>query len=349
MELNWFEHKILGFFVKTKGVFSKLLFAGKGLIFMLHRVLPENERNQFDLNRDLAITPEKLEYFILSFKSKGYQFISLDDLHDWIQNKKRLTQKFICLTFDDGYRDNLIHGLPILKKYNVPATIYITNCLPNHSGILWWYHFEDHVKTSNHLNISTSQASKTFYWNSIQEAYDLFSEIGNLIKTIHPDELENVLKNSFGKTKEDFEKLCQSVALSWDEIKLLSNEPLITIGAHTMSHLSVKQHGGEIVEDEMLTSKLELEAQIGKKVVHFAYPFGGVYDVDLKDLNIAQQVGFKTSTLNQPGNIFKLNRKNLQALARMPLGNSTSDERLEYYMNGIYHFSDNGFKRRKYI
>ena len=44
--MSWIERKILGFFVKTKGVFSAPFVAGKGVIFMLHRVLPEVERNQ---------------------------------------------------------------------------------------------------------------------------------------------------------------------------------------------------------------------------------------------------------------------------------------------------------------
>ena len=81
---------------------------------MLHRVLPENERNQFTLNKDLAISPEKLEEFILLFKAKGYAFVSLDEVQAWLEKKATIRQKFICLTFDDGYRDNLIHGLPIL-------------------------------------------------------------------------------------------------------------------------------------------------------------------------------------------------------------------------------------------
>jgi peptidoglycan/xylan/chitin deacetylase (PgdA/CDA1 family) len=78
---------------------------------MLHRVLPKMERNAYSLNKDLAITPEKLEEFILFFKQKGYVFISLDELADWLDGKINIQQKFICLTFDDGYQDNLIHGL----------------------------------------------------------------------------------------------------------------------------------------------------------------------------------------------------------------------------------------------
>ena len=66
--MNWFERKILGFLVKTKGVLTTPFFGGNGLVFMLHRVLPETERNEFTLNKSLAITPEKLEEFILFFK-----------------------------------------------------------------------------------------------------------------------------------------------------------------------------------------------------------------------------------------------------------------------------------------
>jgi peptidoglycan/xylan/chitin deacetylase (PgdA/CDA1 family) len=116
-----------------------------------------------------------------------------------------------------------------------------------------------------------------------------------------------------------------------------------------MSHLSVKHHKKEIVESEMVNSKNEIERYIGKEVWHFAYPFGGEYDVSKRDVLIAEKIGFKTSTLNQSGNIFKVNKRNRQALARMPLGNATSDERLNYYLNGIYHFSVNTFKKGKYV
>jgi peptidoglycan/xylan/chitin deacetylase (PgdA/CDA1 family) len=138
------------------------------------------------------------------------------------------------------------------------------------------------------------------------------------------------------------------VSLCWNEIIALSKEPLITIGAHTMNHISTKQQTAESVEHEMKASKKEIEEYIGKEVKHFAYPYGGEFDVSQRDLKLAQNAGFLTSTLNQPGNIFKRNRNQRHALARMPLGNTTDWERIAYYMNGIYHFSVNGFKKEKY-
>lgn len=347
--MNWLERKILGFFVKTKGVFSAPFFAGQGLIFMLHRVLPEIERNQYSLNKDLAITPEKLEEFILFFNQKGYVFISLDELADWLDGKIKLSKKFICLTFDDGYQDNLIYGLPILKKHNVPATIYVTNCLPNGTAIMWWYLFENHVKSHTQLILNSSKGISEFHWADEQDAFSQFGQVSEAIKIIPGNELKNVLSLSFGLSASEMEKQGESISLSWDEIKELANEPLITIGAHTMNHISVKPQTEELVFDEMKASKSEIEKQIGKEVVHFAYPFGGEFDVSKRDLEIAAQVGFKTSTLNQPGNIFKRNKKNKQALARMPLGNTTDNERMSNYLNGIYHFSVNGFKKQKYF
>lgn len=346
--MNWFNKKILGLFVKTKGVFSAPLLAGQGLIFMLHRVLPEKEREAYTLNKDLAITPEKLEEYILFFKEKGYIFISLDELDNWLETPKSLKQKFICLTFDDGYKDNLIYGLPILKKHQVPAAIYITNCLPNGTGIVWWYLFENHVKFSNQLILNSSIGTSEFQWKDEQDAFRQFGQVSEAIKSIPTAELRSVLSLSFGLAESEFENQCSALALTWDEIKELSLEPLITIGAHTMNHISVKQQNAALVTAEMKSSKLEIEQYIGQEVNHFAYPFGGVFDVSIRDIEIAAKVGFKTSTLNQPGNIFKSNKRNKQVLARMPLGNRTDSERMSNYLNGIYHFSVNGFKKEKY-
>ena len=310
---------------------------------MLHRVLPEGEREQFTLNKDLAISPEKLEEFILLFKSKGFTFVSLDEVQAWLEKKTTIQQKFICLTFDDGYRDNLIHGLPILEKHQVPATIYITNCLPNGTGILWWYLFEEHSQIAQNLILNSSIGRFEYHWDTIEQAHAQFGSISESIKAIPTAELEGVLIEAFNKTVSEFEDLCRSLSLSWDEIVTLSKHPLITIGAHTMQHVSVKQQNYEVVKSEMSASKKELEHYIGKEVKHFAYPFGGIFDVSSKDPDIAQSIGFKTSTLNQAGNIFRSNYKSMHALARMPLGNSTDDQRMNYYLNGIYHFSTNQF------
>ena len=130
--------------------------------------------------------------------------------------------------------------------------------------------------------------------------------------------------------------------LTKEQIKNLSDSGHV-IAAHTWDHHMVTKYQGADWDTQLSNPKKQLEAITGKPLKYFAYPFGGIFDVSSKDPDIAQSIGFKTSTLNQAGNIFRSNYKSMHALARMPLGNSTDDQRMNYYLNGIYHFSTNQF------
>jgi len=137
MIIQSLKQKTLGLFVKTGGTLSRRLHGGIAHIFMLHRVLPSNESEQFTFNKGLVITPETLRKHIRFFKSRGYRFISLDELATILETKKTINEKYICLTLDDGYRDNFTYGLPVFEAEQVPVTVYVTNCFPNETALLW--------------------------------------------------------------------------------------------------------------------------------------------------------------------------------------------------------------------
>lgn len=63
--------------------------------------------------------------------AKNYKIISLDEIVHRIKNRRPL-RRCVAITFDDGFRDNYEKAYPILKKYNVPATIFLlTGCIQN--------------------------------------------------------------------------------------------------------------------------------------------------------------------------------------------------------------------------
>lgn len=339
--MNWIEEKTLGLFVKTNGVLSSLFYGGLGHIFMLHRVLPEKLRNNYTINRDLAITPEYLEEIIIYLKNKNYQFISLDELYQILVKGERPKQKFICFTLDDGYKDNLEYGFPIFQKHNIPFTLYVSNCLPNHSAILWWYLLEEKIEH----NSSIIWNGKTHPCNNASEKQDVYQIVRNSIKAFNKLELDQLVWDFFNKEEEELKNEVQKIALSWTEIKELSKEKLVTIGAHTVNHLSLKNLSPEDLEKEMMDSKIELQEKIAKEVGHFAYPYGGFDDAGTREYQAAKKAGFKTAVLNHPGNIFEQHQSSLMTLPRYPLGNTTTKQKLEYYLNGIQHFSANPFTK----
>ncbi|MBK7149203.1 MAG: polysaccharide deacetylase family protein [Bacteroidetes bacterium] len=343
--MNYIEQKILGLFVKTKGMLSAPLLSGLGHIFMLHRVLPESLRNFCTINKDLAITPDHLESCLDYLSEKGYRFISLDELHQILVNKKKVNEKFICLTLDDGYLDNLIYAYPLLKKRQIPFTVYVTNCFPNRTGVLWWYWLEKYMARESFIKVSKQEKCDVISWIDFDDAKEKFHLIRKEILSMTHMEYIHFCKTELKLNDSDIEKDCSKNALSWTELLELSKDPLVTIGAHTMNHIALAAQNMSVLRYEIEHSKVELEEKLSKKVEHFAYPYGSFAEAGLREYEIVKEVGFKTATINYPGNIFYQSNSAMMNLPRMPLGNTTTKEKLDYILTGINHYSYNGFSK----
>ncbi|MDD2689423.1 MAG: polysaccharide deacetylase family protein [Candidatus Omnitrophica bacterium] len=89
-------------------------------IIMYHSVSPDaNPKNR------LAVTPETFDRQMRFLKNNHYNVVSLEVLSRLIKEKKKIPPKTIAITFDDGYRDNYAYAFPVLKKYNLCATLFI--------------------------------------------------------------------------------------------------------------------------------------------------------------------------------------------------------------------------------
>lgn len=110
-----------------------------GEIWMLHRVV--EQRSDKPEQRELEMTVGWLEHKILEYKSKGYIFISLDELPSVFNSKFSIfnSHRWVCITFDDGYRDNFSFAYPMLKRLNVPFTVYVTTGFIDNKLPMWWY------------------------------------------------------------------------------------------------------------------------------------------------------------------------------------------------------------------
>lgn len=116
---------------------------------MLHRVT--EQRSEKPEQRELEVTPDWLEQKILEYKQKGYTFIPIDDLSSLIAHHSSLsTKRFICVTFDDGYHDNYTLAYPLLKRLNVPFTVYVTTGFIDNRLPMWWY-------PNQHLGMSAEE------------------------------------------------------------------------------------------------------------------------------------------------------------------------------------------------
>ena len=303
---------------------TKRFLSGKGFIFMLHRVLPDEERIKYTWNKGLAISPEKLEEWVLFFRSKKMDVISLDEALVRCENNDR--RNFVLITLDDGYKDNLTIGLPLFKKFNIPVTIYISTCFPNNKTIYWWYFLEEFILNNNSIDLNCIGLDITFRCESVEEKNKAYNYIREVLRRADYATHVNFAYKVCGLS--DLEGLNKKLNLSWGEVKELSEEPLVTIGAHTMHHVSLANQKEELAKAEILQSKSEIESKINKKVVHFAYPYGSLDDGSKREFFILKKAGFKSAVFNHPGSFFSVDGEDKFKIPRMGLTDETSKRKV---------------------
>lgn len=110
-------------FKKVKRYWYNLTHPVIGEVWELHRV--RKQRTEREDLRLYEITPSRLENLIITYLRRGYIFVSMADVHDYLLGVKKVSKKFIAVTLDDGYEDNLLEAFPIFVKYQVPFCIYI--------------------------------------------------------------------------------------------------------------------------------------------------------------------------------------------------------------------------------
>lgn len=89
-------------------------------IIMYHSVSPDAKEE----NR-LSVSKQTFQRQMRFLKQNHYNVLSLEKLGVLIRNGKKFPPKAVVITFDDGYRDNYVYAFPVLKKYNLPATMFI--------------------------------------------------------------------------------------------------------------------------------------------------------------------------------------------------------------------------------
>ena len=263
MHFNKKKMNILG---KVKRKIHNLSHPELGVVLMLHRVV--DSRSRIAANRDLEITADFLEKTILEYRQKGYVFVNQSEVAEIIERGCR-KDKFVCFTFDDGYRDNYEIAYPIFKKYNIPFTIYLTTDFYEQKALLWWYVLEDLCVTDEEF---------LAYREKIYE-----------IKTA---EIESAFREWFPGRNYSFADMVNKMSLTVTQIKELSDSGLCCIGSHTVTHPRLDKLTPEEQRDEISTSKHKLEAVVGKQVEHFAFPYG-CYNT--ATVPILAECGYKTA------------------------------------------------------
>jgi len=234
------------------------------LVLLYHRVADD----PVDANL-LAVSPTLFESQ-LRWLAEHTRVVPLHDLLAEAQ-EGRLEPNTVAITFDDGYLDNLTNALPLLERYRLPATIFITSGRIDSGREIWWDALERIFLTGHPLpdvlSLSDDQASQEWDLRTPALRWICHDQLGEILHSKPSEEIEEFIDALFAWAGLSAEARESHRFLTTDQLQRLAASPFIEIGSHSVTHSCMRPLSAERQRQELLDSKHQLERVIGKPLV----------------------------------------------------------------------------------
>jgi len=252
------------------------------LVLMYHRVLPKTDNRTRKEEPGMIVTPESLESHL---KILGEKF-TFFKLSAWIEARDKgtpLPELSCAITFDDGWADNYEFAFPIIKKLEVPVTIFLVSDMIGTKDIFWPEKLVRTVTTIAETNpklfastalewLRSTKSSYTF--NHTAPSPEQISEIIASVKSL-PD--REILRR-LGAIEADLElesNAEKASLLNWEQVREMTASGLVEAGSHTCRHIRLDDTTPvDVLQTEIINSKKTIEKHTGEEVTAFCFPNG---------------------------------------------------------------------------
>jgi peptidoglycan/xylan/chitin deacetylase (PgdA/CDA1 family) len=294
---------------RLRRILDRAARGGRGVVLLYHRIADEVSDPY-----GLCVTPAHFEQHLQCVREAG-QPMSLSDLSRSLRSGA-VPDRAICLSFDDGYLDNLEHAAPLLRRYDVPATVFVTTGRGGRDREFWWdelervfmqpgvlperldldidgdlrswslgtaarYTTDDQVRCRGwHLNDEHSPTAR----------HTVFRDVYHRVRPLPVGPRTAVMDRLLawaGLQSADVRRT--HAVMQPQQVAELARDGLVQIGAHTINHPDLPSQDRATQHDEIGSSKRQLEDWLGAEVTGFAYPYGLYND---ESVDAVRDIGF---------------------------------------------------------
>lgn len=321
----------------------KARFIPGAMILLYHRVT--------DLPTDpqlLAVTPRHFQEH-LEILRRECHLTSLGSFLDRLRNGG-FPARTVVVTLDDGYADNLYEAKPLLERFNIPATVFVTANSIGSRREFWWDEleriflrsrdlpgvlllrvdgFEHRYDLGTAASCPPDQLKRYAQWNvesscEPSERHGVYRALIKLLRRLSAATRRDLLDQILRWCRADAEGRPTHRSLTAEELLRLVDGGLVGVGAHGLSHSVLALLTLEEQKADILGSKLKLEGILGSKIDHFAYPFGSPDDYTKVTAALVRDAGFMSACANYPGLVW--NTRNRYEWPRMLVRDWDGDE-----------------------
>jgi hypothetical protein len=167
---------------------------------------------------------------------------------------------------------------------------------------------EEIVRRANEIELCRNGELWQLPTATLAEKERAFEEIYWWLRGLDEATQRSVVRVLADRHEIDIGAMTHDLIMSWQEIRGLATDPLVTVGAHTKAHYAIAKLSPEKAREELEESADRLEDELGVRPAHFSFPYGDVSSVRARDFAIARELGFKTAVTTPKGVLFPAHR-----------------------------------------
>lgn len=283
-------------------------FRNRALVLMYHRVLPENRQRDVFSADAIVVTPETFELH-MKFLRRFCNPVSIQEFRAMMYGEAPWRPRTCLVTFDDGWFDNASYALPILERSRVPATVFVATGYVGTDDTFW----QERLMRLLHAAHGLGERSRPLF-EELQAGHllqiangEVRKELRALItswKTLSRNDVNALI----GRVEEhlrahgiDNPGVGTDRFMNWQETASLARSGLVAVESHAHSHTPLTAIEHAAVRNELVESRQQLQAQLGKPVRYLAYPNG---NHDLAIAGIAREAGYELAFTTESGLVY---------------------------------------------
>ncbi|TKB07413.1 polysaccharide deacetylase family protein [Desulforhopalus sp. IMCC35007] len=267
--------------------------------------------------------PEDIFEEQIKWLAENFHPISLEEMIRAVQLQEPLPQNSVLVTFDDGLKNNIDVAYPILQKYQVPATIFLTIDFIGTDRFCWVDELYVAIQTAydkgESLELPLAEA-EDFYANG--NSWAAYYVVVEFLKVLPEKSLRGHLSKILSQVTIDRDKYQADFGMmSWEDVRALDSDPLIDFGAHTANHRILTNVPTAALHEELFSSRDRMEKQLGHAITSFCYPNGRLgLDFLEEHMDMLRNGGYTCAFATNRG-MFDLSKDNFFAIPRLSVGN----------------------------
>lgn len=264
----------------------------RGCLVTFHRAASTQDWEKLP-NRDFYLDLGFLDRFLAFLKQDNWDVVTVEEA------LRRAGQgadsgRYINFSIDDCYRDTCEQVVPLFRRHGVPVTLFVTTGIPDGTLPLWAAGLEDTLLAQDRvvledrtIEVATTEAKRAAF-EAIATSWD------------GPDAGRHYSEFCW-RNGVDEDAMHWKHAVSWEMLDALSGDPLVEIGAHTVSHARISSLAPAEALAELKGSRDRLMQRLGLPIRHFAFPYGRASDCGPRDFAIAREAGFSSASTTTKG------------------------------------------------